>query len=198
MLIPKPKEPTPMPPPPMPPQKAEPGKASYDNGILMLTTKFDNKEIMPLVKSIIEYNMIDNPPEEITLYINSPGGEVSACMHLIDTMKQSRVPVNTYGMGLVASCAFMTLMAGAKRYATQNTMLMSHEFSGGYGGKHHEMKASYKRQEIIDEQIMSHYKKCTKKSETYIRKNLLPASDVFLFAEECVKHGVIDEVIQTY
>ena len=198
MLIPEPRKKEPTPPPPMPPQKDEPGKLSYDNGIIMLTTKFDNEEIMPIIKGIQEYNLMDSGPEAIRLYINSGGGEVSACLHLIDVMKQSCIPVHTYGMGLVASCAFMTLMAGEKRYATQNTMLMSHQYSGGYGGKEHELEASQRRMEIVSKQLMDHYKKCTGKSVTYIRKHLLPASDVFLSAEECVTHGVIDEVIQTY
>ena len=92
----------------------------------------------------------------------------------------------------------MTLMAGEKRYATQNTMLMSHQYSGGFGGKEHELEASQRRMEIVSKQLMDHYKKCTGKTEKYIRKHLLPASDVFLSAEECIKHGVIDEMIQTY
>ena len=198
MLIPKPKKEEPTPPPTMPPQKDEPGKLSYDNGIIMLTTEFDNENIIPLVKTIQEYNLMEGGPEVIHMYINSGGGAVSACLHLIDVMKQSCIPVHTYGMGLVASCALITLMAGVRRHATQNTMLMSHQYSGGYGGKEHELEASVRRMEITSDQIMNHYKKCTKKSEKYIRKHLLPPSDVWLTAEESVKHGLIDSVITTY
>lgn len=198
MLIPKPQKKEPTPPPPMPPQKDEPGKLSYDNGIIMLTTKFDNEEIMPIVAKIIEYNLMEKPPAEITLYINSGGGEVDSCFHLIDIMKQSRIPVNTIAMGQACSCAFIALMAGAKRYATQNTTLMSHQWSWGSHGKAHELEARNKAFEMATDQMLTHYKKCTKKSEKYIRKHLLPASDVFMTAEEAVTHGVIDEVIQTY
>lgn len=197
-LIPEPKQPEAVPMPPMPAKPEEPGKLSYNNGILMLTTKFDNENIMPLVAKIQEYNLMDKGPEIIHMYINSGGGEVSACLHLIDVMKQSRIPVHTYGMGLVASCAFMTLMAGEKRYATQNTMLMSHEYSGGNSGKKHELEASIKRMDIISHQLLNHYMKCTRKTAKYVTKHLLPPSDVWLTAEECVAHGVIDSVITTY
>ena len=202
-LISKPKEKVPTPPvpmstPPAPPYK--PGEASYEDGVLHLTTKFDNKEIMPLVQAIIDYNKKpeEKRPEVIHLYINSGGGDVAAGLHLIDVMKQSDIPVHTYGMGLVASCAFMTLMAGKKRYATQNTILMSHQYSGGYGGKEHELEAGQRRMEIVSKQLLVHYKKCTGKTEKYIRTHLLPKSDVWLTAEECIQHGVIDEVIRTY
>ena len=199
----KKKDPTPpamMPMPTPPPAPYKPGEASFDDGVLHLTTKFDNKEIMPLVQAIIDYNKRpeDKRPEVIHLYINSGGGEVAACLHLIDVMKQSDIPVHTYGMGLVASCAFMTLMAGKKRYATQNTLLMSHQYSGGYGGKEHELEASQVRMSIISKQLLRHYKKCTGKTEKYIRTHLLPKSDVWLTAADCVEHGVIDEVLTTY
>jgi ATP-dependent Clp protease protease subunit len=187
-----------MPTPPPAPYKL--GEASYEDGDLHLSTKFENTEIIPLVQAIIDYNKKpeDKRPEVIRIFINSGGGEVSACLHLIDIMKQSAIPVHTYGMGLVASCAFMTLMAGEKRFATQNTLLMSHQYSGGSGGKEHELQASQRRMEIISFQLMDHYRKCTGKTEKYIRKHLLPASDVWLTAAECVTHNVIDEVIKTY
>jgi ATP-dependent Clp protease protease subunit len=198
MIIPKPREKQAPQPMPMPPQKDEPGKLLYDNGILMLTEKFDSENVSPLIARIVEYNLMEDPPEEITLYINSPGGRVDACFHLVDTMKQSRIPVNTVAMGLAASCGLITLMAGAKRYATQNTELMSHQYSGMNGGKEHELEAAQKSFELVSERVTQHYMKCTGKSRTYVRKNLLPKSDVYMSGEEAIKHGIIDEVIWTY
>jgi len=197
-LIPKPIKKEPTPPPPQPPQKEEPGKLSYDRGIIMLTTEFNNKEIMPIVKVIQEYNLMDEGPEIIHLYINSNGGEVPSCLHLIDVMKQSTIPVYTYGIGIVASCAFMTLMAGAKRYATQNTMLMSHVYSTGFRGQETDIPSFNTETNMMSDLVIAHYEKCTGKNEKYIRKHLLTGVNVWLSAEECVKHGVIDEVLTTY
>ena len=61
---------------------------------------------MPLVKRIMQWNMLpeSEAPDAIKLYINSPGGAVHSAFHLIDMMKQSRIPVHTIAMGLAASC----------------------------------------------------------------------------------------------
>ena len=205
--IPEPKEqpkPTPPPPPPMPPQPPkQPGEYSKDNGILFMEKEFNQENCMPLVKMIIEYNLMpkDKAPKTIHLYINSPGGMVDSCMHLIDTIKQSRIPVHTYGMGSIASCGVMLMMSGVKghRYLTQNTAVMSHEFSGGQKGQYHDMLDSKKHMDRTNEKLLELYIKCTGKSKTYIRKHLLaPKTDHWLTPEEAVKHGIADKVITTY
>lgn len=206
-IIPEPKEqpkPTPPPPPPMPPQPPkQPGEYSKDNGVLFMDKEFNQDNCMPLVKMIIEYNLMpkEKAPENIHLYINSPGGLVDSCMHLIDTIKQSRIPVRTYGMGSIASCGVMLMMSGVKghRYLTQNTAVMSHEFSGGQKGQYHDMLDSKKHMDWTNEKLLEHYIKCTGKSKTYIRKHLLaPKTDHWLTPEEAVKHGIADKVITTY
>ena len=206
-IIPEPKEqpkPTPPPPPPTPPQPPkQPGEYSKDNGILFMEKEFNQENCMPLVKMIIEYNLMpkDKAPNTIHLYINSPGGLVDSCMHLIDTIKQSRIPVHTYGMGSIASCGVMLMMSGVKghRYLTQNTAVMSHEFSGGQKGQYHDMLDSKKHMDWTNEKLLEHYIKCTGKSKTYIRKHLLaPKTDHWLTPEEAVKHGIADKVITTY
>ena len=206
-IIPEPKEqpkPTPPPPPPTPPQPPkQPGEYSKDNGILFMEKEFNQENCMPLVKMIIEYNLMpkDKAPNTIHLYINSPGGLVDSCMHLIDTIKQSRIPVHTYGMGCIASCGVMLMMSGVKghRYLTQNTAVMSHEFSGGQKGQYHDMLDSKKHMDWTNEKLLEHYIKCTGKTKTYIRKHLLaPKTDHWLTPEEAVKHGIADKVITTY
>ena len=206
-IIPEPKEqpkPTPPPPPPTPPQPPkQPGEYSKDNGVLFMEKEFNQENCMPLVKMIIEYNLMpkDKAPNTIHLYINSPGGLVDSCMHLIDTIKQSRIPVHTYGMGCIASCGVMLMMSGVKghRYLTQNTAVMSHEFSGGQKGQYHDMLDSKKHMDWTNEKLLEHYIKCTGKTKTYIRKHLLaPKTDHWLTPEEAVKHGIADKVITTY
>ena len=206
-IIPEPKEqPKPTPPPPMPQPPAppkQPGEYSKDNGVLFMEKEFNQENCMPLVKMIIEYNLMpkDKAPNTIHLYINSPGGLVDSCMHLIDTIKQSRIPVYTYGMGSIASCGVMLMMSGVKghRYLTHNTAVMSHEFSGGQKGQYHDMLDSKKHMDWTNEKLLEHYIKCTGKTKTYIRKHLLaPKTDHWLTPEEAVKHGIADKVITTY
>ena len=206
-IIPEPKEqpapppPPPMPTPPVPPKQA--GEFLRENGVLFMDKEFNQDNCMPLVKMIVEYNLMpkDKAPEVIHLYINSPGGFVDSCMHLIDTIKQSRIPVYTYGMGSIASCGVMLMMSGVKghRYLTQNTAVMSHEFSGGTKGQYHDMVESRKHMDWTNEKLMEHYIKCTGKTKSYIRKHLLaPKTDHWLTPEEAIKHGIADELITTY
>ena len=150
----------------------------------------------------MEYNLMPPPkaPDIIHLYINSPGGEVASAFHLIDVVKQSRIPVYTYGMGSIASCGVLLMMSGEKghRYLTQNTSIMSHQYSWGSGGKEHELFAKIKQFEISSEKLMDHYVKCTGKKEKYIRKHLLPESDMWMTPEEALIHGIADKIVETY
>ena len=75
---------------------------------------------------------------------------------------------------------------------------MSHQYSWGSGGKEHELFAKIKQFEISSEKLMDHYKKCTGKSRKYIRKHLLPESDMWLTPDEAVTHGIADKVVETY
>ncbi len=190
----------PMPAPPAPPKM--PGEYLRDNGVLFMDKEFNQENCMPLVKMILEYNLMpdDKKPEIIHLYINSPGGMVASAWHLIDTIKQSRIPVYTYAMGMAASCGCLLLMAGEKghRYVTQNTSVMSHVYSAGSGGKEFDLYARMKSFEQTSHNMVEHYKKCTGKNEKYIRQHLLPAEDVWLTPEEVLKHGVADKIITTY
>ena len=205
-VIPEPKETPPAPPmqpmptPPIPPK--QPGEFLRDKGVLHMDKEFNQDNCMPLVKMIMEYNLMqEKAPEIIHLYINSPGGYVDSCMHLIDVVKQSRIPVYTYGMGSIASCGVMLMMSGVKghRYLTQNTAVMSHEFSGGTKGQYHDMLDAHSHMEWTNQKLMEHYVKCTGKKENYIRKHLLaPKTDHWLTPEMAIKHGIADKLIETY
>lgn len=182
------------------PMMQAPGSYLRENGLLMLVDKFDQERIMPLVAAIYEYNLMPEEvrPEQITLIINSPGGSVHSAFHLIDAMMMSEIPVVTIGKGLVASCGVLTIMAGDRRLLTHNTSVMSHQYAWGSKGKEHELHAMIKEFDMAGKRMENHYKKCTKKSITYIRKHLLHPTDEWLTPEECVKHGIVDEILETY
>lgn len=193
------------PPEPMPRDltfEKQPGTVLKENGILFMDKEFNQENCMPLVKMIMEYNLMPAPkrPPIIHLYINSPGGEVASAFHLIDVIKQSKIPVYTYGMGSIASCGVLLMMSGEKghRYLTQNTSIMSHQYSWGSKGKEHELYAKIKQFEISSEKLIQHYVKCTGKKKDYIRKHLLPESDIWMTPEEAITHGIADKIIETY
>ena len=75
---------------------------------------------------------------------------------------------------------------------------MSHQYSAGSSGKEHELYASLVSFELTSKRMLEHYVKCIGKSETYIRKHLLKESDVWMNAQDAVKHGIADHVVETY
>lgn len=162
---------------------------------------FDAKTTGDLIKFILERNLMPkNKPKQIKLLINSPGGELASAFALIDTMKGSKIPIYTYGIGEIASCGLLTFIAGekGKRFITRNTSILSHQFSWGSFGKEHELFATVKEFDNTKQRMVEHYKKCTGMTEANIKKYLLPAEDVWLTAREAVKYGIADEVVDFY
>ena len=179
-----------------------PGQLLTESGILMITGEFSQETIMPVVGRLMEYNLLPEElrPEYITLIINSPGGSVHSCFHLIDVMKTSKIPVHTVGQGLVASCGVLTLMAGERghRSVTHNTSIMSHSWRWGANGTSHDLSAVQKEFDMTSERMLSHYKKCTGKSEAYINKHLVGPTDTWMTPEEARTHKIIDNIKETY
>lgn len=166
----------------------------------LFNTIFDAGSTGSAIKFIIERNLMDKRPKFMKMLINSPGGEVPSAFALIDTMKGSKVPVYTYGLGQIASCGLMTFIAGekGKRFITKNTSILSHQFTWGSFGKEHELMASVPEFNNMSQRILEHYRKCTGLSDKDIKKYLLPPEDVWLTAKEAVKYGIADEIVEFY
>lgn len=150
------------------------------------------------MKFIQWHNMKDSPLDSLTLVINTPGGSVSAAMALIDVMKTSNIPVNTLALGSIASCGVLLTMSGVNRQISETCSVMSHQYAWGKSGKHADLVANRKAEDMTNEMLMKHYMKCTKKSRSFISKNLMPHHDVWLTAEEAVEMGIVDEVRKIY
>jgi len=187
---------------PMQQQPLQPGMLMYEAGIIYFSDGFDSTTTKPVINTIIEKNLLPNSqrPNEITLVINSPGGQVHSAFALIDTMKGSAIPVKTVGLGMIASCGLLTFMSGTKgrRVITPNTSILSHQYSWGSGGKEHELFARVREFELSTERMINHYKKCTGLSEKKVRDILLPPEDRWLSAKEAVQYGIADKIVSTY
>ena len=185
-----------------PPAPLQPGMLMYESGIIYFSDGFDSQTTKPVINTIIEKNLLSNSarPNELTLIINSPGGQVHSAFALIDTMKGSAIPVKTVGLGMIASCGLLTFMSGTKgrRVITPNTSILSHQYSWGSGGKEHELFARVREFELSTKRMIEHYKKCTGLSEKKVRDILLPPEDRWLSAKEAVKYGIADKIVSTY
>jgi len=171
-----------------------------DNGYYLFMQVVNGETIKPVIEWIMQENFSKKPREFLTLVICSPGGDFSVCMALIDTMKSSKIPIHTVGLGMIASCGLLMFITGEKghRILTPNTSILSHQYSWGSRGKEHELFATVKEFELTGKRLINHYKKCTGLSEVDIKKYLLPPQDVWLNAKEAKKHGLCDKIKEVY
>jgi ATP-dependent Clp protease protease subunit len=142
------------------------------------------------------YLQFEDSKRDIHLYINSPGGSVSAGMAIYDTMQFINCDVATYCMGLAASMGAMLLTAGTKgkRYALPNAEVMIHQPLGGYGGTATEIDIRVKNIRKIKGRLNNLLMKHTGKTLDQI--NLDTDRDNFMSAEEARDYGLIDKVLE--
>jgi ATP-dependent Clp protease, protease subunit len=153
------------------------------------------------IKPIIEWILVENhvakkKKKELLLMICSEGGSMEDAFALIDVIKSSSIPVKTVGLGSIASCGLLIFLAGApgRRILTPNTSILSHQYSWGSEGKHHELWAMTKEFGLAQARMIQHYQETTSLSEAVIREKLLPAHDVYLSAEEALELGICDYI----
>jgi ATP-dependent Clp protease protease subunit len=172
-----------------------------EKGMYLFMSQFTSDTVRPVIEWIIDENLNDKPKRNLNLIINSPGGDLHACFALIDTMKGSAIPIHTTGIGMIASCGFLTFISGekGKRVLTPNTSILSHQFSWGTGGKQHELFAAVKEYELTTQRMIALYMSCIEgMTEKKITEFLLPAHDVWMSAAEAKKLKICDKVKDTY
>ncbi len=165
----------------------------FDSPTILFNRKFDDEALTNFVTRFGEIEAEGH--EKVTILINSPGGSLDVLKTMLDVIYNTEMAVITAASGLAASCGFALLMAGDHRVAFDGTMLMSHQYSWGSRGKHHELTAARKGQDMTHEFMLGHYKLHTGLSEGRILKELLPAEDTWMSAQEALAFGVIDEII---
>ena len=167
----------------------------HNSGSYYLTGDVDEHSIAPVIKWILAEN-ITKRHTQLNLFINSLGGDLYQAFGLIDVMKSSQIPVSTKGIGSLMSAAFLIFISGNKgqRFITKNTSIMSHQFSTYYEGKEHDVKASEKETRYIKQRMLDVIKESCTMDERMIKRKLLPPSDVWLSADECVELGVADKI----
>lgn len=178
------------------------GIIGYDMDSIMLSDRiiFVDDEITPelasdVIKQIL-YLEKQDPNTPITLYINSPGGYVTAGLAIYDTMQFVQCPISTVCMGMAASMASVLLSAGTKgkRYILPNAEVMIHQPSGGSIGQATEIKIAcdniLKTRETLNRILSKHTGQSIDKVSIDVER------DYYLSAEEAVKYGLVDEIIE--
>lgn len=174
-----------------------PGDDLKKSGIYTFMGEVDAESMLPIIEWILHENyIVKKKKKELILMICSRGGDMEEAFALIDVMNSSSIPIKTVGLGQIASCGLLIFLAGTKtrRVLTPNTSILSHQYSWGSDGKHHELFAITKEFGLAQQRMINHYSATTGLDEDTIKTKLLPANDVWLSAEEALALGICDHI----
>ena len=177
------------------------GERSFDiysrllrDRIVMVTGEIETNMANTIVAQLL-FLESENPNADISLYINSPGGDVTAGWAIMDTMQYIKPNVSTIGLGLVASMGTVLLAAGAKgkRFVLPNTELMIHQPSSGTQGKVTDMEIYMKEMQRVKQLFIKQMSEFTGRKEKEVFDAM--ERDNWMSAEEAKKFGLIDAVL---
>jgi len=154
-----------------------------------------NDDSSNLIVSQLLFLESEDPDKDIYLYINSPGGSVTAGMAIYDTMNYIKADVSTICIGLAASMGAFLLSSGAKgkRVALPNAEIMIHQPSGGFQGQATDIDIHAKRILVTKEKLNRILSENTGKSIEVLSKDV--ERDYYLDPDEAVEYGIIDKVM---
>jgi ATP-dependent Clp protease, protease subunit len=177
------------------------GERGYDLPSRMLRERiiFVSGQVEDVMAASINMQLLfleaENPKKEIAMYINSPGGVVSAGLSIYDTMQFIRCPISTIVMGQAASMGSVLAVAGAKdmRFALPNSSIMVHQPSGGFQGQVTDIMIHARHVERIKARLNEIYVKHTGRTPKEVELAL--ERDNFMTAEEALAWGHIDKIM---
>ncbi|MEK0444820.1 MAG: hypothetical protein RLZZ399_141 [Verrucomicrobiota bacterium] len=179
------------------------GERSYDiysrllkDRIIFLGTAVDDTVANSIIAQLLFLQMED-PKKDIHLYINSPGGSVTAGLAIYDTMQFMTCDVNTYCIGMAASMGAVLLAAGTKgkRFALPNSDIMIHQVSGGAQGTASDVERTVEFMFKLKKRLISLLAHHTGKSDEQVKID--SDRDYYMTAEEAKEYGLVDEVVKS-
>lgn len=187
---------------PMVVEQTNRGERSYDIYSRLLKDRiiFLSEEVNDVTASLVVAQMLflegEDPEKDISLYINSPGGSITAGMAIYDTMQYIKCDVSTICVGMAASMGAFLLAAGApgKRYALPNSEVMIHQPLGGTQGQATDIKIHADRIIKMRETLNTILSERTGQPLDVINKDT--ERDNFMSAAEAKTYGLVDEVIE--
>lgn len=182
-------------------EQSQYGERTYDiysrllkDRIIFLNGEINDESANIIVGQLLFLASVD-PEKDIKLYINSPGGSITAGFAIYDTMNHIPCDVQTIAIGMAASMGAFLLSSGTKnkRYALPNAEIMIHQPLGGSQGQVTELEISFKRIKRMQERLNKILAENTKKTVKTIEKDC--ERDNFMLADEAKKYGLIDHVL---
>lgn len=184
-------------------EKTQYGERAYDIYSRLLKDRiiFLGGPINDAVANVVIAQMLflehEDPKKDIKLYINSPGGSVTAGMAIYDTMQYIKPDVSTICVGMAASMGAVILTAGAKgkRLALPNSQILIHQVMGGAEGQASEIEITARQILKMKEKLNQVLSKHTGQSVSKIEKD--SDRDYYMTSAEAKEYGLIDEVVKT-
>lgn len=182
-------------------EKTRNGEVGYDiysrllkDRIIFIGTGIDDFVANSVIAQMLFLQM-DDPKKDINVYINSPGGSVTAGLAIYDTMQFVSCSVNTYCLGMAASMGAVLLCAGAKgkRFALPNSDIMIHQVSGGAQGQASDVQRTFEFMMRLKKRLNRILAYHTGKTEEEIERDA--DRDYYMTAAEAKEYGLVDEVI---
>jgi ATP-dependent Clp protease protease subunit len=177
------------------------GERSYDiysrllkDNIIFLGTAIDDNVANAIVAQML-FLESEDPDKDIQIYINSPGGSVTAGLAIYDTMQFVKNDIVTYCIGQCASMGAHLLSAGTKgkRFALPNARIMIHQPSGGAQGQATEIEITFKEIQRLKDNLAATFAKHTGQPLRKVMKDM--DRDFFMSAEEALEYGIVDRVL---
>src|SRR6476660_4319806 len=164
--------------------------------IIFIGTPIDD-QIANIVIAQLLFLQMQDPKKDINIYINSPGGSVTAGLAIYDTMQFVTCDVNTYCIGIAASMGAVLLTAGTKgkRYALPNSHIMIHQVSGGAQGTASDVERTVEYMYKLKKRLISILAHHTGKSEEQVEHD--SDRDNYMTTEESVTYGLVDKVLES-
>lgn len=184
-------------------EKSQEGERAYDIYSRLLKERiiFLGSPIIDLVANTVVAQLLflqsQDPKKDIQLYLNTPGGSVSAGLAIYDTMQYIKPDVSTICIGLAASMGAVLLTAGAKgkRFALPNAEILLHQVMGGVRGQAIEVEISAKHIVKVKERLNRILAKHTGQPFEQIEKDT--DRDFYMTSQEAKAYGLIDQIIKT-
>jgi len=177
------------------------GERSYDIYSMLLKERivFLGTEIYDQVANSIVAQLLhlerEDPERDISIYINSPGGEVHAGLAIMDAMDLNRCDIATYCVGVCASMATVLLSGGTqgKRYAMPNSTIHMHQVLGGAQGQASDIEIEAREAIRLNDKLRQILAKNTGQDEERIRRDA--DRNYYLTAQQAVEYGLVDEIL---
>ncbi len=164
--------------------------------IIFLGTAIDDHVANAVIAQLLFLQM-DDAKKDVSIYINSPGGSVTAGLAIYDTMQFMTCAVNTYCIGMAASMGAVLLAAGTrgKRYALPNSDIMIHQVSGGASGTASDVERTVEFMYKLKKRLIHILAQHTGKTDDQVK--LDSDRDYYMSAAEAKEYGLVDEVVKS-